>query len=93
MHNCDSMIMNIFMNIILLMCVLAFVWYSNHNWIHGLIQSNGFALKSHVVHILTTCGSHVNHMLFTCYPHVAEPHVVHMLTICGSHINHMWFTW
>ena len=59
------------MNIILLMCVLAFVWYSNHKWIHGLIQSNGFDLKSHVAHMLTTrgsttCGSHVNHMWFTC---------------------------
>ena len=62
MHNCDSMIMNIFMNIILLMCVLAFVSYSNHKWIH---------IWPHVVHVLptcgsTTCGSHVNHMWFTC---------------------------
>ena len=81
------MMMNIFENIILLVCVLDLfsieitIAGSCFNQMHVYYGHIWFACQPHVVHMLTHVGN--SYMWFTCYPHVVT-------VTCGSHVNHMW---
>ena len=84
------MMVNIFENIILLVCVLDL--FSIAKYAHVLlctcISHIWFACQPHVVHmwVTVTCGSHVKHMwvTVTCESHVFLRHVVPI-----SHVIHM----